>query len=97
MTLGRQGVGDRLTHPPPARRPDVKAPCSMSSQVLEFIERTRLGPKRKKGSADHLGNAPSRWSRFVAMLFSHLVRAHCGHENKGPSNHVGVCVVLGQP
>ena len=73
----------------------MKAPCSMSSQVIEFIDRTQSGPKRKKDSAGHLGNAPPMRSRFIAMLFSHLGRAHCRHDNKDPSDHVGVCVTLG--
>ena len=73
----------------------MKAPCSMSSQVIEFIDRTQSGPKRKKDSAGHLGNAPPMRSRFIAMLFSHLGRAHCRHEMKGPPNHVDVCVILG--
>ncbi|TDN67344.1 hypothetical protein B0G77_0608 [Paraburkholderia sp. BL10I2N1] len=69
----------------------MKAPCSMSSQVLALIERTRSGPKRKKASAAHLGNALSRRSRFVAMLFCHLGRVHSLHENEGPSSHVSAC------
>ena len=72
----------------------MKAPCSIYSQALELIERTRSGPKRKKGSADHLGDSPPGWGHFVAMLFSHPGRADCWHEMKGPSNHVGVCVIL---
>jgi hypothetical protein len=72
----------------------VKAPCSISSQALELIERTWPGPKRKKGRADHLGNSPPGWGRFVAIPFSYPGRAHCWHEVRGPSNHVGVCVIL---
>jgi hypothetical protein len=65
----------------------------MSSQVLdEFIDRTK--GTRKKGSAEHLGNARSRWSRFDAMLFRHPGRVHSLRENEGPSSHVGVCVIL---
>jgi hypothetical protein len=29
------------------------------------------------------------------MLFSHLGRAHCWHESKDLSSHVGVCMILG--
>jgi hypothetical protein len=72
----------------------VKVHCSMFSQVRELIERTKSVLKRKKDSADHLGNAPSTRSRFLAMLFSDLGRAHCRHENKDPSNHVGFFVIL---
>ena len=39
----------------------MKVLCSMSSQVLELIERARSGPQRKKGGADHPGSARSRW------------------------------------
>ncbi|MGF6297684.1 hypothetical protein OKW43_008325 [Paraburkholderia sp. WC7.3g] len=66
----------------------MKAPCSMSSQVLALIERTRSGPVRKKVSAAHLGNALSRRSRFVAMLFCHLGRVHSLHENEAKARRV---------
>lgn len=70
----------------------MKAPCSMSSQVLALIDRNGSGPKRKNGRAIHLGNALSRWNRFVAMLFCHPGRVHSLQENEGPSSHAGACV-----
>jgi hypothetical protein len=66
----------------------------MSSQVLELIERARSGPQIKTGGADHLGNARSRWSRFMTVLRSHPGRVHCWRENVGAFNHAGVCVML---
>jgi hypothetical protein len=93
--VGCQDAGDSLTHPLPARRLDVKAPCSMPCQALEFIERARSGHIGKQGGAERPGNALSGLNRFVATRFRHPGGIYSLHENEGPSGHIDVSVIPG--
>jgi len=69
----------------------VRSRCSISSQVLEFIERTRA---KKKGSADHLGNPPSSGA-FRGDALQPFWPSGLLARNEGSTHHVGVCVILG--
>jgi len=61
----------------------VVASCSMFSQILKSIPRTDFQRMVKETDAEYRAKGLSSWSRFVAMLFCHLGRAHPLRELQG--------------
>jgi hypothetical protein len=75
---------NRQTHPHPTEgRLDVKASCSMFSQILKLIPRTDFERIVKETGAEYRSKGLSSWSQFVGMLFCQLGRAHSLREIEG--------------
>ena len=67
----------------PPLTPNVKASCSMFSQILKLIPRTDFERIVKETRAEYRSKGLSSWSQFVGMLFCQLGRAHSLREIEG--------------
>ena len=87
MTLGHPEVSGTIGFPQPIypnrRRPNVRASCSMFSQILKLIPRIDFERLVKETSAERATKGFSSWGQFVAMLFCQLGRAHSLREIEG--------------
>ena len=68
---------------PNRERPNVKASCSMFSQILNLIPRFEFEHLVPQTESEYARKGVSSWSKLVAMLFCQLGRAHSLREIEG--------------